>query len=71
MLGTVLAGRRQEQHTIEFAEPLEGRPVAQGLFDRIGLWVVVAIILVVVAYAYPLIQHFQLERFGSPPFKVY
>ena len=26
---------------------------------------------VVVAYAYPLIQHFQLERFGSPPFKVY
>jgi cytochrome c oxidase subunit 1 len=71
MLGTVLAGKRHQQHTIEFAEPLEGAPVAPGLFDRIQLWVVVAIILVIVAYAYPLIQHFQLERFGSPPFRVF
>jgi cytochrome c oxidase subunit 1 len=71
MLGTVLAGKKHKRHTIEFAEPLEGAPVATGLFDRIGLWVVVAIVFVIVAYAYPLIQHFQLERFGSPPFPVY
>lgn len=71
MLGTVLAGKKHEQRTIEFAEPLEGAPVAPGVFDRLQLWVVVAIVLVIVAYAYPLIQHFQLERFGSPAFKVF
>lgn len=69
MLGTVLAGRRAEQPALEFAAPLEGAPERRGVWDRIGLWVGVAIVLVVIAYAYPLIQHLQLERFGSPGFR--
>lgn len=69
MLGTVLAGRRSAQPAVAYAEPLEGHPTARGLFDRFGLWVVVAVVLVVIAYAYPLIQHLGMERFGSPGFK--
>ncbi len=33
------------------------------------MWTVVAIILVAVAYAYPLAHLLSLERFGSPPFQ--
>ncbi len=68
MLGTVLAGQRSNLEPIEFAEPIEGLPVRRGVFDRIGAWVAVAIVLVVIAYAYPLIQHLQMERFPSPGF---
>ncbi len=68
MLGTVLAGKRAPIDPIQFAEPLEGQPVARGVFDRIGVWVGVAIVLVLIAYAYPLIQHLQMERFASPGF---
>jgi cytochrome c oxidase subunit 1 len=69
MLGTVLAGRRAAQTDLEFAEPLQGAPERRGIWDRFGLWIGVAIVLVVIAYAYPLVQHLQLERFGSPGFK--
>lgn len=69
MLGTVLAGRRREQPALEFAEPLAGKPERPLIFDRIWLWVVMAIVLVVIAYAYPLASHLGMERFGSPGFK--
>lgn len=68
MLGTVLAGRKSEQPAIEFATPLEGEPQQPTIFDRIGVWVVAAIILVIIAYAYPLMHHVRMERFGSPGF---
>ncbi len=71
MLGTLLAGRRTAPESIEWAEPLQapegGQPM--GIWDRLGLWFVVAVILVIIAYAYPLLDLFQLERFGSPGFK--
>ncbi|HWP36648.1 MAG TPA: cbb3-type cytochrome c oxidase subunit I [Gemmatimonadales bacterium] len=69
MLGTVLAGKRTEPPVVAFAEPLEGQPPARGLWDRYGLWVTVAIVLVVAAYAVPLAQHLHMERFGSAGFK--
>ncbi|MDH5805679.1 MAG: hypothetical protein OEZ54_10925, partial [Gemmatimonadota bacterium] len=62
-------GEKGDQGEIEFAEPLEGQPTARGPWDKIGLLVAVAIVLVVIAYAYPLIQHFGMERFGSPGFR--
>lgn len=66
MLGTVTAGRRKAaDEDIEFAEPIEGPPAKMLIFDRIKLWVAVAIVLILVAYAYPLMAHFQLTRFGS------
>lgn len=69
MLGTVLAGRPHNDDTISFAEPLEGPPSRKSIFDRFGLWVVIAVALVGIAYAYPLAHHLSLERFGSPGFR--
>ena len=69
MLGTVLAGRKAEQPALEFAEPLEGQPTKLLVFDRVWAWVVVAVILVAIAYAYPLADHLAMETFGSPGFK--
>jgi len=68
MLGTGLAGKKCEPEPIEWAEPLEPASPRAGLLDRYGLWTVVAIVLVLIAYAVPLWQHLQMQRFGSPGF---
>jgi cytochrome c oxidase subunit 1 len=71
MLGTLLAGKKTPQPAIEWAESLsipEGG-FKSGIWDRLGLWFVVAVVLVAVAYALPLYDLFQLTRFGSPGFK--
>lgn len=69
MLGTVTAGRKARQPALEFAEPLEGEPRKLLVFDKIWAWVVVAVILVALAYAYPLADHLSMETFGSRGFK--
>jgi cytochrome c oxidase subunit 1 len=66
MLGTLLAGRRHELRAIEWAEPLEPGTGRATVLDRVGLWAAVAILLVLIAYAYPLWSHLRMERFGSP-----
>jgi cytochrome c oxidase subunit 1 len=64
-LATWLAGRRIGSESFEFASALH--PVAKaGLWDRIGAWTVVAIVLITVAYAFPLLHLLSIERFGSP-----
>jgi cytochrome c oxidase subunit 1 len=68
MLGTALAGKRSIADRLEFADAVGGPPARTGLFDRLGLWVVVAIVLVVIAYAYPLVNHLQMDRFPAPGF---
>jgi cytochrome c oxidase subunit 1 len=71
MVATLLAGRRTPPQRIEWAESL-GRPpegYRESIWDRLGLWFVVAVVLVIIAYAVPLYDLFQLERFGSPGFK--
>jgi cytochrome c oxidase subunit 1 len=68
MLGTALAGKKREPEPMLWAEPLDGPPVRKTVFDRFGLWAAVAVVLVVIAYAYPLISHLRMERFGSPGF---
>ncbi len=71
MIGTMLAGRRVEQPAIEWAEPLDepegGARV--GLWDRLGLWFVVAVVLALIAYAIPLWDILHLTRYGSAGFK--
>jgi len=52
---------------VQFAQPLE--PAVQSSWDRIGLWTIVAIVLVVLAYGYPLATLLAHPRYGSPPFK--
>jgi cytochrome c oxidase subunit 1 len=51
----------------EFAVPL--RAPVPTVWDRFGLWTVVAILLIAAAYAYPLIELLAQHRFGSPGFK--
>jgi cytochrome c oxidase subunit 1 len=68
MLGTGLAGRKHTPDPVEWAEPLEPVSPRTGLLDRYGLWTVVAVLLVLVAYAYPLWSHLHMERYGSPGF---
>ena len=68
VMATWTAGRKIEAPPFEFAVPLE--PVTSaGLWDRFGLWTIVAVIMVALAYGYPLISLFLTPRFGSPPFQ--
>ena len=66
VLGTWLAGRKSEQPAVEFAEPLEPAPKSLPIFDRLGLWAAVAVVLVLVAYAYPIWHLIRTPHFGSP-----
>lgn len=64
-VATWLSGRRGEAPAFEFARPLV--PVAgRDLWDRLGLWTAAAVILIVIAYAYPLLHLLSQQRFGSP-----
>jgi cytochrome c oxidase subunit 1 len=69
VLGTWLAGKKRTPEPFEWAEPLE--PVAAKVtwLDRYGLWTLVAVAIILVAYAVPLWHHLQMPRFGSPGFK--
>jgi cytochrome c oxidase subunit 1 len=68
VLSTWLGGRRIDALAFQFAAPL--RPVTSlGLWDRFGLWTVLAVILIVAAYAYPLLTLLSHPRYGSPPFQ--
>ena len=42
-----------------------------GVWDRFGLWTSVAVVLVVIGYAYPLFTLLMHPRFGSPPFPAF
>jgi cytochrome c oxidase subunit 1 len=68
MIGTAFAGRRREFEPVVWAQPLHPAPTRRTLFDRYALWTAIAILLVVVAYAYPLWAHLRMARFGSPGF---
>jgi cytochrome c oxidase subunit 1 len=68
VFGTWVAGPRIAAPPIEFAQPL--RPeTGSNLWDRFGLWTIVAALLVLIAYAYPLFQLLSHQRYGSPPFQ--
>ena len=68
VVGTWIAGKRIQPPAFEFAVPLVP-PATAGIWDRFGLWTIVAVLLVAAAYAYPLIQLLAHPRFGSPAFK--
>jgi cytochrome c oxidase subunit I len=64
---TWLAGRKIQAPTFEFASSL--RPPVASIWDRFGLWTVLAVLIVLAAYAYPLIRLLVHHRYGSPPFQ--
>lgn len=68
MIGTALAGRRRAPEPILWAEPLHGPATRRTVFERYGLWAAIAVLLVIIAYAYPLWSHLRMARFGSPGF---
>ncbi len=71
MIATFAGKATEPVGVIEYAEPLhvpEGG-FRVGIWDRLGLWFVIAVVLVLIAYAIPLYDLVSLERFGSPGFK--
>ena len=64
---TAFSGKPIPAPAIEFAAPLRA-PVA-GIWDRYGLWTCVAIVIVIAAYAYPILDLLAHHRYGSPPFQ--
>jgi cytochrome c oxidase subunit 1 len=71
MLGTLLAGERRAQAPIIWADSLSEPDggYRAGLWDRLGLWFAVAVVLVAIAYVIPLWELVHLTRYGSPGFK--
>jgi cytochrome c oxidase subunit I len=68
VFATWTTGRRIEPPPFEFAVPLQ--PVTTiGVWDRFGLWTAVAVVLVAIAYIYPLYTLLTHPRYGSPPFQ--
>ncbi len=67
VFATWVAGKKIPAPNFEFASPL--RPARLGIWDRFGMWTVLAVVLVAIAYAYPLIQLLRHPRYGSPPFQ--
>jgi cytochrome c oxidase subunit 1 len=63
-----LYGPRVPEQRLEFAEPLEDPGSRGAWLDRLGLLTAVAVVLIVIAYGYPIWQHLQMPRFGSPGF---
>ena len=63
-----LFGARAETTPLEFAESIEPAASQPSRLDRLGLLTAIAAALVVIAYAYPIWQHLQMPRFGSPGF---
>jgi len=67
-VGTWVGGQRFEPPPFEFARPLHAVGHT-GIWDRYDIWTVVAIGLVLVAYAWPVAHLLLHPRYGSPPFQ--
>jgi cytochrome c oxidase subunit 1 len=68
VVATWVGGKRIAAPAFEFAVPLRP-PTALSVWDRFGMWTVVAVLLVAVAYGYPLFHLFAHTRYGSPAFQ--
>jgi hypothetical protein len=68
VVATWASGRRIDAPPFEFARALRPATV-MGVWDRFGLWTVLAVLLVAAAYAYPIVTLLAHTRYGSPPFQ--
>ncbi len=65
--GTAFWGKKIERPPeVEYAEPLEPLAPRRSIWDSVGLWTIAAVVLVLLAYAYPLFDLLRTERFGAP-----
>jgi hypothetical protein len=60
-----------ERQPLVWAEPLEFEPAGASvsMWDALGRWWAIAVVLVLIAYALPLMDIFRLTRYGSPGIK--
>jgi cytochrome c oxidase subunit 1 len=65
---TWVGGRRIAAPRFEFATALRP-PTAIGIWDRFGLWTALAVLLVIAAYGYPILQLVAHTRYGSPGYQ--
>jgi len=66
VVATWFAGKRSETPIpFVFARPLVASR-GPGLWDRLGLWTLIAVVLVIVAYGAPILHLLSQQRFGSP-----
>ena len=66
VVGTGLAGRRAQPRSIEFAEPLQGPNDKAPILDNFKIWFALAVVLILLAYAWPIAEHLTMKTYGSP-----
>jgi heme/copper-type cytochrome/quinol oxidase subunit 1 len=64
---TWLSGKKVPAPAFEFASAL--RPPIASILDRYGFWTVIAVVIVLAGYAYPIIHLLMQQRYGSPPYQ--
>jgi cytochrome c oxidase subunit 1 len=69
MFGSLRGRKLEEPLTIEYAQTLRPRAPGRAFWDRFGLWTVIALLLIAIAYGYPILRLLGMERFGSPGFR--
>lgn len=69
VVGTWFWGKRGEAPAVEYADTVEPADGQSRLWDRLPLWTVLAVVLIAIAYVYPVGHLLGMERFGSPGFK--
>ena len=74
-VAVVVATARSRRHVkaplIAYAEPLEPIGAPATVWDRFGLWAGLAVLLVIVAYGWPIFQILTLDRYGAPGIRVF
>ncbi|TXH59152.1 MAG: hypothetical protein E6Q93_09450 [Burkholderiaceae bacterium] len=68
VVGTMLVAPRGALLPIEYAESLVAVTPGPSLWDRLGFWSAVAVVLIVIAYGPPLYHLHTMTRFPSQGF---
>jgi cytochrome c oxidase subunit I len=68
LVGTMLVMPRGARGEIEYAVPMVVPAAGASVWDRLGLWTAVAVVLIIVAYAQPLYHLHTMARFPSRGF---
>jgi cytochrome c oxidase subunit 1 len=68
LVGTMLVSERGSRPAVEYATAITPPGPGPSIWDRLGLWAAVAAVLIVLAYAQPLVHLHTLARFPSRAF---
>ncbi|MDR0787181.1 MAG: cbb3-type cytochrome c oxidase subunit I, partial [Gemmatimonadota bacterium] len=69
VIATAWRGEKINAPAIEYAESVDPVPAKFTIWDRLGMWAVIGVVLVAVAYSGPIWHLLTMETFGSPGFK--